>query len=84
MVGVSDDLDRLGRRHKQLRQQLESLLPELHEAMRAERAAEVTLREIMERSGYRTIQQVREICMTDEQRQAERDKRRKRAKGGTS
>jgi hypothetical protein len=76
--GVSSDLDRLGRRHKQLRQQLEDLKPELHEAMRAERAGEVTYREIMERSGYHTIQQVREICMTGEQRRVERDKRRQR------
>jgi hypothetical protein len=79
---VSDDLDRLGRRHKQHRQQGETLFPELHAAMRAARAANLTYREIMERSGYRTIQQVREICMTDEQRQTERDKR-KRKKGGT-
>lgn len=77
---MSSDLDRLGRRHKQLRQQLAELLPALQEAMRAERAADVTYREIMERSGYQTIQQVREICMTDEEREAERAKRRQRGK----
>jgi len=51
--------------------------------MRAARVAGATYREIMERSGYRTIQQVREICMTEQQRQAEREKRKRRGKGGT-
>lgn len=53
------DLDRLGQRHKQLLRELEELKPTLHEAMRAERLAGATQNDIRERSGYKTIQQVR-------------------------
>jgi hypothetical protein len=70
-----EELDRLGRRHKQLRTQLDELRPQLHAAIRAARAAGATYAELMDRSGYRTIQQIREICMTDEQREDERRKR---------
>lgn len=55
-------LKRLGHRHKQLRQETEQLKPELHEVMRAARATGMTYREIMELSGYQTVQQVRTIC----------------------
>lgn len=76
---MSDDLDRLGRRHKQLRDQLDELIPKLHQAMRREREAGATLTDIMVRSGYQTIQQVRTILMTEEEREAERAKRRAKA-----
>lgn len=63
-----DELDRLGGRHKKLLAELEELKPRLQAAMRAERAKVgpdgkrlVSQREIMERSGYKTIQQVRVI-----------------------
>lgn len=55
------DLDRLGARHKKLRAELEDLTPKLHEAMREERATGATQNDIRERSGYKTIQQVRVI-----------------------
>lgn len=54
-----NELDRLGNRHKELLRELEELKPALHEAMRAERLAGATQNEIRERSGYKTIQQVR-------------------------
>lgn len=55
------DLDRLGAEHKRLLAELEELKPLLHEAMRDARAAKATQNEIRERSGYKTIQQVRVI-----------------------
>lgn len=55
------ELDRLGTRHRKLIAELEAIKGPLHEAMREARAASVTQREIMERSGYKTIQQVRVI-----------------------
>jgi hypothetical protein len=55
------ELDELGARHKQLLAELDALKPQLHAAMRAERAKKATQNEIRERSGYKTIQQVRVI-----------------------
>ncbi len=55
------DLDDLGRRHKQLLRELAELKAPLHAAMIAERAAKATQNDIRERSGYKTIQQVRVI-----------------------
>lgn len=55
------DLEKLGNRHKKLLAELEELKPKLHEAMRAARQEQLTQREIMEKSGYKTIQQVRTI-----------------------
>ena len=55
------ELDRLGKRHKALLAELEQLKPKLHDAMRVERANGTTQNEIRERSGYKTIQQVRVI-----------------------
>lgn len=60
MRGMTD-LDDLGKKHKRLLRELDELKPALHEAMRKERTAGATQREIMERSGYKTIQQVRVI-----------------------
>lgn len=60
MSGVTE-LDRLGQRHKELLRELDELKPALHEAMCAERQAGATQNDIRERSGYKTIQQVRVI-----------------------
>lgn len=57
-------LDELGARHTELREELAKLTARtgpLQEAMRAERAAGATQSDIMIRSGYKTIQQVRVI-----------------------
>lgn len=63
-----NELDRLGARRRKLIAELEDLEPKLHGAMRDERAKRDangkhlhTQREIMERSSYKTIQQVRVI-----------------------
>ncbi len=58
---MTSELDRLGSRHKKLLAELEELKPKLHAAMRDARTQGMTQREIMERSGYKTIQQVRVI-----------------------
>lgn len=55
------ELDRLGTRRKKLLAELDELTPKLHEAMREERAAGATQNDIRERSGYKTVQQVRVI-----------------------
>jgi hypothetical protein len=59
------DLTDLGTRHKQLLHNLDEIKPLLHNAMRAAWAERdqtgITQREIMEQSGYKTIQQVRVI-----------------------
>jgi hypothetical protein len=55
------ELDKLGARHKKLLAELDELKPKLQEAMRSARAAGATQNEIRERSGYKTIQQVRVI-----------------------
>jgi AmiR/NasT family two-component response regulator len=54
-------LDDLGKKHRRLLRELEELKPQLHEAIRTERAAGTKQRELMERSGYKTIQQIRVI-----------------------
>lgn len=58
---MTEDLDRLGARHAALIQELEELKPELHEAIRAERAAGATQGDLARRSGYKTVQQIRVI-----------------------
>lgn len=68
-----NELDRLGLRHKMLLRELEELKGPLHDAMRAERLAGATQNEIRERSGYKTIQQVRVI--TGEAEKVSRAKR---------
>lgn len=55
------DLDRLGARHKKLLSELEELKPQLKDAIRAARADGMKQNEIMQRSGYKTIQQIRVI-----------------------
>lgn len=60
------ELDDLGARHKALLRELEEMKPALHAAMRAERfnpdgTPNATQSDIMIRSGYKTIQQVRVI-----------------------
>lgn len=58
---MTDELDRLGARHRKLLRELEEIKAPLHEAMRAARAAGATQNDIRERSGYKTVQQVRVI-----------------------
>lgn len=59
-------LDELGQRHKELVRELDELKPKLHAAMLAERfnadgTPKNTQNNIRDRSGYKTVQQVRVI-----------------------
>jgi len=59
-------LDELGTRHKKILRELEELKPKLHAAMLAERfnadgTFKCTQNDIRDRSGYKTVQQVRVI-----------------------
>jgi hypothetical protein len=58
---MAEDLDQLGARHKELLRELAELKPKLHAAIRAARAAKVSQVDLMQRSGYRTVQQIRVI-----------------------
>jgi hypothetical protein len=60
------DLDTLGRRHKKLLADLEALQPQLAEAIRAERAAGATYADLMARSGYKSIETIRQIVKPSE------------------
>lgn len=55
------DLDRLGKRHMEILDELEEIKPHLHEAIRSARKAGMTQGEIARRSGYKTVQQIRVI-----------------------
>jgi hypothetical protein len=55
------DLDTLGKRHKKLLADMDALVPQLAEAIRAERAAGATYADLMTRSGYRSIETIRQI-----------------------
>jgi hypothetical protein len=55
------ELDDLGKKHKRLLRELEELKGPLDDAIRAERAAGISQRELVERSGYKTIQTIRTI-----------------------
>lgn len=55
------DLDRLGAERTRLLAELDDVTADLHTVMREERARGATQNEIRERSGYKTIQQVRVI-----------------------
>lgn len=54
-------LDQLGSRYRQILAELRELTPKLHSAMRHERAEGATQNEVRQKSGYKTIQQVRVI-----------------------
>jgi len=54
-------LDELGARHKAALAEIAAIKDDLHAEMRKERAAGATQSDIMIRSGYKTIQQVRVI-----------------------
>lgn len=70
---MTEDLDQLGARHKELIRELAELKPKLHAAIRAARAAKASQVDLMQRSGYKTVQQIRVI--TGEAQRAERGKK---------
>lgn len=72
-------LARLGAERIALVAQLEKLQTELKPEIIAADAAEVPQVDICELTGY-TRETVRQICLTPEQREAEREKRRQRTR----
>lgn len=69
-------LAELGRQHKRLRAQIEEVRAKLGPEILAAHLAEVQQVEIVELTGY-TRESVRQICMSDEEREAIKAKRRK-------
>ncbi len=55
------NLDALGRRHRKMQADLEALRAELAEAIRAERTAGATYVDLMTRSGYTSMETIRQI-----------------------
>lgn len=55
------DLDTLGRRHRKMQADLEDLRAELATAIRAERADGATYADLMQRSGYSSMETIRQI-----------------------
>jgi hypothetical protein len=55
------DLDTLGRRHRKLVADLAELREQLADAMRTDREAGATYVDLMNRSGYTSIETVRQI-----------------------
>lgn len=79
MRGMTYDLARLtqlGRRRKRLLDQLEELRPEITAEVLAANAADVPQTDIVKASHY-TRDWVRQLCMTDQQQEQTRQKRRK-------
>ncbi len=78
---MTHDLSRLqalGRKRKKLLDQLEELRPAITAEVLAANAADVPQTDIVKASHY-TRDWVRQLCMTDEQREQARLKRRKTA-----
>jgi hypothetical protein len=73
-------LEQLGRRNKELRAQLDALREELTpEIVAAFGSGQLEQKTIADLSGY-TRETVRVICLTPEQREAEKDRRRARTR----
>lgn len=73
------DLDALGRRHLRLQEQLAEVRDLLSSAIRAERDKGETMQGLLRRSGYHSLEAVRQIL--DPERRA-RFNRRRRGEGG--
>jgi hypothetical protein len=70
-----EDLDALGRRHARLQEQLAEVRSKLAPAIRAERKKGAKLQELLRRSGYHSLEAIRQII---DPRRRERFNRRRR------
>jgi hypothetical protein len=78
MTDLEDmNLDQLGRRHRKLEDDLKAVREALAPAIRAERAAGASYADLLNRSGYRSIETIRQITKPD-QRDAANSHRRKK------
>jgi hypothetical protein len=73
------NLQRLGREHKRRRDALAEVREKLAPEIRAAHDAGVPQHEIAAWAGY-TREVIRQICLTDEQREQEKEKRRQRTR----
>lgn len=79
MTYDTSNLAKLGREHKKHRAALDRIRPELAAEVIAAHEAGLLQKEIADLSGY-TREIVRQMCLTEEQREAERLKRRQRTR----
>lgn len=70
-------LAELGRKHRKLKADLETLREQMAPEIIAANLAGVQQKDIADLSDY-TRESIRQICLTDEQRESERERRRKR------
>lgn len=70
----------LGRKHRKLKADLDALRAEIVPEIIAADLAGLQQKDIAELSDY-TRESIRQICLTDEQREDEREKRRARTRG---
>lgn len=68
-------IDQLGRRHRKLLADLAALRVELAEAIRAERLAGATYADLMTRSGYTSIETIRQIVAPEKRDEINRRRR---------
>lgn len=69
------ELDTLGARHRALQDELLEVRAELVDAIRAERERGTTYVELMNRSGYTSIETIRQIVNPDAREKANQDRR---------
>jgi hypothetical protein len=74
-MALMSDLDQLGRRHAKLQAELAALRTDLAAAIRAERAAGATYQELLQRSGYSSIETIRQIIKPSAREDANRARR---------
>lgn len=70
------DLDQLGKQHRKLLADLEALKPLLADAIREERDAGATYVDLMQRSGYRSIEVIRQILNPQARDKVNKERRR--------
>lgn len=69
------ELDTLGRRHRKMQADLDELRAELAAAIRAEREAGATYADLMQRSGYSSMETIRQIVKPSARDTANRRRR---------
>lgn len=75
------DLDTLGKRHRRLQTELAEVREQLADAIRAERATGATYVDLMNRSGYTSIETVRQIVNPSARETINAGRRRERPVG---
>ena len=74
-LGEAPSLDALGARHRALQDELAEVREQIADAIRAERAHGATYVELMNRSGYTSIETIRQIVNPGAREKVNRDRR---------